>query len=279
MANARGKSVDKTHLSIDQAERRGFLHRDYIAHCLRWSHIVKHLQQKQRYKDAVIFDVGCGKEMPLIKTLYSSRMSPREYTGFDVNKLEMPDMFKNAKFKPKFFGELDFAQYISTSAQPTLITCFEVVEHVEPAHAIAILKNIRTHMTSDTHAFVSTPCWDPHVGAAANHVNEMKYGPFGATLEAIGFQVENQWGTFASIKDYIDQIDELGETVREIFDELREYYDTNVLACIFAPLFPSHSRNCLWHLSHKLHTPQFADIHEWPTPWTSSEEWKDLAHV
>jgi len=37
MANARGKEIDNTHLSIDQAEARGFLHRDYIAHCLRWS--------------------------------------------------------------------------------------------------------------------------------------------------------------------------------------------------------------------------------------------------
>ena len=35
MANARGKEIDNTHLSIDQAEARGFIHRDYIAHCLR----------------------------------------------------------------------------------------------------------------------------------------------------------------------------------------------------------------------------------------------------
>ena len=43
MANARGKKVDTTYLSIDNAEERGFLHRDYIAHCLRWSHVVKYL--------------------------------------------------------------------------------------------------------------------------------------------------------------------------------------------------------------------------------------------
>ena len=39
MANARGKEIDNTHLSIDQAEARGFIHRDYIAHCLRWTHV------------------------------------------------------------------------------------------------------------------------------------------------------------------------------------------------------------------------------------------------
>ena len=41
------RKIDKTHLSCDQAEERGFLHRDYIAHCLRWSHIVKHLGNKR----------------------------------------------------------------------------------------------------------------------------------------------------------------------------------------------------------------------------------------
>ena len=43
MANARGKEIDNTHLSIDQAEERGFIHRDYIAHCLRWTHVAKYL--------------------------------------------------------------------------------------------------------------------------------------------------------------------------------------------------------------------------------------------
>ena len=58
MANERGKSVDKTFLSIDNAEERGFLHRDYIAHCLRWTHVVKWLHQGGRYKTARILDVG-----------------------------------------------------------------------------------------------------------------------------------------------------------------------------------------------------------------------------
>ena len=45
-----GRSIDKTHLSIDQAEERGFIHRDYLAHCFRWSHVVKHLGKKKLYK-------------------------------------------------------------------------------------------------------------------------------------------------------------------------------------------------------------------------------------
>ena len=56
MANARGKEIDNTHLSIDQAEERGFIHRDYIAHCLRWTHVAKYLHLKSRYKTARIID-------------------------------------------------------------------------------------------------------------------------------------------------------------------------------------------------------------------------------
>ena len=52
MANIRGKAMDNTHLSIDQAEKRGFIHRDYIAHCLRWSHVAKFMGEKSRYKTA-----------------------------------------------------------------------------------------------------------------------------------------------------------------------------------------------------------------------------------
>ncbi len=92
MANIRGKAMDNTHLSIDQAEKRGFIHRDYIAHCLRWSHVVKFMGEKSRYKTADLLDIGCGKDLPLLRLLYSSKMIPDtgSYTGVDINKLEAP---------------------------------------------------------------------------------------------------------------------------------------------------------------------------------------------
>ena len=57
MAN-KNRPIDKTHLSINSAESRGFLHRDYIAHCLRWTHVAKFLAQQQRDKSARILDIG-----------------------------------------------------------------------------------------------------------------------------------------------------------------------------------------------------------------------------
>ncbi len=98
MANARGKEIDNTHLSIDQAEARGFIHRDYIAHCLRWTKIAKDLNLGGKYKEADIIDVGCGKDMPLARMLMTNRMAPRNYVGIEYNKMEIPEMFDNTTF-------------------------------------------------------------------------------------------------------------------------------------------------------------------------------------
>jgi hypothetical protein len=115
------------------------------------------------------------------------------------------------------------------------------------------------------------------VGAADNHVNEMKYEVFGSLLERHNYQIINHFGTFASIKDYIHEM--LEPECMEMFNRLRDYYDTNYLATIFAPLFPQHARNCLWHVRLSPHDdfettfPLLTSIEK---PWTSSERWEDL---
>jgi len=106
MANARGKEIDTTYLSIEQAETRGFIHRDYIAHCLRWSHVIKHLSQRGLYRDARILDIGCGKETPLAKTMYTSKMSPVDgyYIGVDYGPVPEQDI--HTKMKNKFYFDV-----------------------------------------------------------------------------------------------------------------------------------------------------------------------------
>ena len=81
-------------------------------------------------------------------------------------------------------------------------TCFEVLEHVEPIKAIAILDHLPKFLSENSVSWFSTPCWDEKVGAAANHVNEMTYKAFGSLLEEMGYKILKHWGTFASIKDY-----------------------------------------------------------------------------
>lgn len=276
MANERGKSLDKTHLSIDQAETRGFIHRDYIAHCLRWSHVAKYLQQQHRYKTAYILDIGCGKEVPLAKMMYSSRLIPETgaYIGIDANRLDTPDMFRSGKFPMKLFGGRTFPDKdIEAIASYEVITCFEVCEHVEPATTLEILKGIGRCLDDAGVAFISTPCYDAETGAAANHVNEMSYYAFQELIRYAGLNIRKVYGTFASIKDYKDQLPGVG--LDKVFEQLREYYDSNYLATIFAPLFPSLSRNCLWVVDkHGVEQSNIKQAHE--AYHSSSALWTDF---
>lgn len=286
MANARGQEVDKTHLSIDNAEARGFIHRDYIAHCLRWTHVVKFLMQKQRYKQANILDIGCGREIPLAKTLYSSRMVVNNYAGIDVNKLEIPEMLANKKFPVDLFtGDVCELTVDDLGWRPNIITCFEVLEHVEPSHSLAILRKMQELLNQEcdwSTIFISTPAWDPDVGAAANHVNEVKYEVLGSTLERLGFEIEGHWGTFASQKDYVGEVfNRYGKDGQRLFEHLKDYYDSHYLSTLLAPLFPSLSRNVLWQLKYRANkkrvTPRlFVELDDYDCePWSSSKKWED----
>tara|TARA_B100000131_G_scaffold207703_1_gene199809 strand:+ start:1048 stop:1938 length:891 start_codon:yes stop_codon:yes gene_type:complete len=283
MANARGKEIDNTHLSIEQAEARGFIHRDYIAHCLRWTHVAKYLHLQARYKSARIIDIGCGKDMPLVRMLYTSRIAPSKYLGIEYNKMEIPDMFKNSSFKPDLISGTDFTKIVPGEVpgglQYNYSTCFEVLEHVEPIKAIEILQHLPKFLSENSVSWFSTPCWDEKVGAAANHVNEMTYQAFGSLLEEMGYKILNHWGTFASIKDYKDKLLKNFDW-NIMFTKLREYYDSNYLATIFAPMFPEHSRNCIWETQYvgKLTNEerQFPQITKIEGRLGSSERWREI---
>lgn len=308
MANVRGKAIDNTHLSIDVAEDRGFVHRDYIAHCHRWSHVVKFLGQGHRFKTSRILDIGCGKDVPLAKSLYSQKFVVEQYVGVDYNKKLNLDPFHSGRFPIAAFGEIDFSNdvYVSEDGElvvaskqgaktfdiPNIFTCFEVIEHVEPAHARLMLENVHSIMEEryeydvangndepGGHFFLSTPCYDSVVGAAGNHVSEISRLALGALLEDIGFEIVGNYGTFASIRDYEDVLRKDGHG--PLFDNLRKYYDVNLLATIFAPLYPQYARNNLWHLRYvggdqARAERKFKALAETPGPWTSSEKWKEL---
>lgn len=250
MPNEFGKSIDKTYLSVDMAEDRGFIHRDYIAHCLRWSHIIKHLQEGGRYKTARILDIGCGREFPLIKTLYSSRLIVESYCGVDYGPINpRPEPLLN-KIPCQFFSHtniLDTQQ--SEGDKPfTTIVMLEALEHMEKSMGSKVLQHIQSFMVPETTFFLSTPCFDG-THKAANHVYEWGYEELFITLTELGFRIEGVWGTFASIKDYKGTLEFHDLGLAKVFDRLRAYYDVNLLSVIFAPLFPGYSRNALWQLS------------------------------
>jgi 2-polyprenyl-3-methyl-5-hydroxy-6-metoxy-1,4-benzoquinol methylase len=245
--------MDKTHLSVDQAEERGFIHRDYIAHCFRWSHVVKTLMRGHAYKGSHIIDVGCGKDQPLPRLLYSNKMTGFCYTGIDINKMDVHDALYTAHMNRKIrvaIHEKTDASVLDPAklrwGLGTHLVALEVLEHVQPFIAHRMLRNFKRLLAEDATLFISTPVYNG--SAAGNHINEMGRNTLGAAFEHLGYTVVGSYGTFAS------QSELKGVMTKEhltLLDQLGNYYDTNVLATFFAPIYPQASRNNLWVLKNR----------------------------
>lgn len=244
-------SYNKTQLTPQQEFERHIYHRDQFAHYLRWTHVLKEAKIGQ-----TILDFGCGSG-EMLEVFYRNKFRPKKYLGLDVRQRTIEE-------NQEKFGKLDFAEFRACDlCQPELdlgqtfdvITCFEVIEHIGHENADAFLDNIAYHCDDNTTVYLSTPNYDPQVGAAANHTLKRADG-----TEEIGewdhfelqkklseyFTIEKKYGTFASMKDYKP---DLNDWQQKMFDALCDYYDTNLIANIMAPLIPAeHARNCLWVL-------------------------------
>lgn len=291
MANAYGRIIDGTDLSADAAEERRLIHRDLIAHCLRWSYVAKMLHQGSRYKTTRILDVGCGSDLPLPRLLHTNRLLC-EYVGVDYNDA--------SKFYERNWGSMNVTTYgnvifprdlklqgngvysVKNSDTlhplPNLITCFEVLEHVQAKHAVSMVKGFhKLAVKGSAEVVLSTPCWNVK-NTAKNHVNEMRHAALGAMLEDVGFEVMHNYGTFGSISEYKDALFKAYPGVEPFFNKAREYHDTNVLANMFCTAFPHLSRNSIWHLrpAKDEYQRKFPQLSEVATPWASSDDWENL---
>lgn len=283
------RDFDKTHLSIDQAEARGFIHRDYIAHCLRWSHVAKSVMRSD-YKNNRYLDIGCGKDQPLARLLYTNKLAPTGgyFIGADLNKITLSDVFKSSAWKPMILGEVDAVSNVSITdgllsiegtiikdvAPPTHVVCFEVIEHMKPKYAKLLVQKFAELAKAGATIYTSTPCYSEKVGAAGNHINEMTYEVLGSMFEANNLEIVDHWGTFAGQTDYKP---ELTPAEKDIFDKLSLYYDSNLVSNIMAPLFPGKSRNCLWVLKYnESFEKKFPGLDNCAEPWSSSKEYLEL---
>lgn len=238
---------NKTQLTPQQEFERHIYHRDQFAHYLRWTHILKIAKIGQ-----TILDFGCGSG-EMLEVFYRNRFKPKKYVGLDIRQQTIDN-------NKKKFGKLDFAQFMQVDLCDEIdlcqtfdiITCFEVIEHIGHANANVFLDNIAFHCDKNTRVYLSTPNYDPKVGAAANHllgpdkeIGEWDHFELQKKLEEF-FVVENKFGTFASMKDYKN---DLTGWQLEAFEALKNYYDTNLVSNIMAPMIDaSKARNTLWVL-------------------------------
>lgn len=295
------KDIDTTSLSIEYAENRNIINRDYIAHCLRWTFCLKQIQLISYFTTLRVLDIGCGVDLPFAKLLYTNKKKPISYVGVDYNRQSALDKtiesFGFGGFPIKAFGRIDFSNSVDFGigenlmfigpeqeqfALPNFITCLEVLEHMIPSKVRLVLSRIKCILEkTNGKAIISTPCYSAKVGAAANHPNEITREALGALIEDLGFKIEENYGTFASQADYKKALFErYGPSGKQLFEDSTKYYDWNYTATIFAPLFPEHSRNNLWVIKpltkEDNYDRKFPPLSEVITPWTSSENWLEL---
>lgn len=250
-----GTSYNKTQLSPDKEFERHIFHRDQFAHYLRWSHVLKSI-----IGDNKVLDVGCGSGN-LAEVLYRNRHKCNKYLGLDVrNKTIEKNNEKFAKIPWISFDYGDFCKEVNLDNDWDFITSFEVIEHIGKQNADKFLFNIKKCCNDNTIVMISTPNYDEKVGAAGNHtydsgdgrgiaIHEFEFNELKSIIEKY-FVITKIYGTFASQKDYKEWIK--NSEYSFIFDNFKDYFDSNVLSVFIAPLIPPQmARNCLWILKKK----------------------------
>jgi cyclopropane fatty-acyl-phospholipid synthase-like methyltransferase len=244
-----------TDLDPEKTFERHVFHRDQFAHYLRWTHILKETRINE-----VTCDFGCGKGS-LLEVLYRNRFKQKRYVGIDIRK-------KTIQQAQEKYADVDWAEFIAddlilpqtnlSEIQADRVCSFEVAEHVGKQNIDAFLTHFRECGNDNATYYLSTPNYNEKVGAAGNHtydsgdgrgvaVQEFEHSELQAHIEKY-FDIQNKFGTFASIAHYKDH---MNEWQTEMFNNLKEYYDTNILSNLMAPFFPEQSRNTLWVLKRK----------------------------
>jgi 2-polyprenyl-3-methyl-5-hydroxy-6-metoxy-1,4-benzoquinol methylase len=244
-----------TDLSPDKAFERHVFHRDQFAHYLRWTKVLKDAKIGE-----TMCDFGCGQGN-LAEVLYRNKFKQDAYFGFDIRDRTIKkasEKFANVPWIHFFQKDLCDVSGLEefSQIQADRVASFEVIEHIGKQNAPNFLKLFKSCGRKGATYYLSTPNYDERVGAAGNHtfdsgdgrghaVQEFTNQELGDLISEAGFEVVKKYGTFASIRDYKDL---LSDAQLELFNNLREYYDTNLVSVIMAPMFPEQSRNCLWIL-------------------------------
>lgn len=197
-----------------------------------------------------ILDMGCGSG-EMLEVFYRNRYRPEKFVGIDIRD-KVPEELKNLDFVEILVKDL--CKPFDLNEKFDIITSFEVVEHIGHENLDAYLQNMVKHCKPGTKIFLSTPNYDPAVGAAKNHIingeiGEWDHFELAERLEKY-FNIKYRFGTFASQKDY--KLELTGWKL-EAFNELNKYYDTNLLSNLMAPMIDaSKARNCLWVMEYEI---------------------------
>lgn len=251
--NDENAEYDTTQLRSSQYAHR--VHRDYLAHVLRWAWAGRFIGDGKTLSKRVI-EPGCGQDLPLFGVMRMQQSYlPDLYVGVDLNGIpwvrkRREGSYKWADVREKFnfverWPELQ-EEFGSTF---DLAVSFEVIEHMKVEHGDKYLAGIHSLLEPGGRMLLSTPVFNGK--AAKNHIHEYEIPELQEKLEAAGFEVVKRWGTFASLREVKVGLaekygQELADELMAVYQELLEFQDNNLLACFLAPLVPDYSRNNVW---------------------------------
>lgn len=233
------KTVNLTEISTtpERALKRTYLHRDYLAHSIRYSYALKKIK-----RGMAIADIGCGRNY-ILKAVYSNKLKPKLFLAVDMRTrpIEQARKFKTNFLVKGIIMDIRKQNYPSNYKNIfDVITCFEVVEHFEVKYLSHVLNEIYRILKPKGTLLLSTPNFNGK--AAKNHIHEYREEELQWYLEQL-FKIERKHGVYASQKDIEPA---LSSSHRELFLRLKEWFSSDIVSLIFASLYPSQSRNILW---------------------------------
>jgi len=240
-------SYDKTQLSMLQGMNLMRIHRDYLAHAIRYEFLIGRIKAEGEH--AMVLDIGCA-DVPLMRAMRSSMLRPALYYGVDVRPnliTKVKDYYATHRVHFPFEVEyMDFTQAPQTLLdQPwTQVVCLEVIEHMPQGRGEMLLKNIQRALSSGGKGYVSTPVFDGK-RKAKHHRYEWKGEELKLAIQNAGLNVLNRWGTFGNIYD-LKKV--LTPEEKLVWDKLSSYYGPIALSLIFSPNHPEAARNSIWEV-------------------------------
>jgi hypothetical protein len=242
---------DRSHLSPERAYRIG---RDYLAHCIRYGFPMKVI--KEHFGAGVrILEMGCGKEIPLFRTLTCDHSAtkyykPSQYCGVDLNPI---------KYHPRVTGiESKVLSRVNCVTEPEkvpdwtfdLVLSFEVVEHMDKPDGDRFLDAMVTFAKRKVDRegkpgmiLLSTPVNNGTI--AKNHIYEWRRSELERAWTRRGCRVLEQYGTFSNLRDLFAAMD---DTEIEVWNRMAAYHSPNTLSCVFSAMHPEAARNVAWKI-------------------------------
>lgn len=240
---------DRSHLSPEKAYRIG---RDYLAHCIRYGWPMKVI--KDRFgPGARIIEFGCGKELPMFRTLTCDHSAithykPSRYVGVDLNPV---------KYNPKVNGiestilgrtncVTEFDQIPDEVFD--MVTSFEVIEHMGKFDGeefldamFKVARRVPERENKPGLILLSTPVNGGTI--AKNHVYEYGRSEMRRMFERRGGVIVGEFATFSNIRALLG---ELTDEEVVVWNRLTDYHSPDVLTAVFSALHPEVGRNIAW---------------------------------